>query len=104
MSQEQIADMLGMTQSAYSRKEKGNSKISAEEWERLSKTLEVPLEDIFQHEEGQVFIFNDNPTGNYSGTNYFYSIPSHMEGLLETQRKYIEKLENEIRVLKKLKE
>lgn len=97
LSQETIADMLGMTQSNYSRKENGSSKITREEWERLSKILEVPLEEIF---ESDIFIFQDNATGNYSGTNNIYSIPKHIEELLETQRKYIERLEEEIKILK----
>lgn len=103
LSQEQIADMLGMTQSNYSRKENGSSKISKLEWDRLSKTLEVPLEDIFENEDSHIFIFQDNSTGNYSGTNNIYSIPQHIEQLLETQRKYIEKLEKEIEDLKSQK-
>lgn len=97
LSQETIADMLGMTQSNYSRKENGSSKITREEWERLSKILEVPLEEIF---ESDIFIFQDNATRNYSGTNNIYSIPKHIEELLETQRKYIERLEEEIKSLK----
>lgn len=100
LSQEQIADMLGMTQSNYSRKENGNSKKSKLEWDKLSKTLEVPLEDIFENEDSHIFIFQDNSTGNYSSTNNIYSIPQHIEQLLETQRKYIEKLEKEIEDIK----
>ncbi|KFE97287.1 hypothetical protein IX38_20805 [Chryseobacterium luteum] len=100
LSQEQIADMLGMTQSNYSRKESGSSKISKQEWEKLSKTLDVPVDEIFENEESHIFIFQDNSTGNYSGTNNIHSIPKHIEQLLETQRKYIEKLEEEIKTLK----
>lgn len=81
LSQEQIADVLGMTQSNYSRKENGSSKISKQEWEKLSKTLEVPVEDIFENEDSHVFIFQDNSTGNYSGTNNIYSIPHHIAQL-----------------------
>lgn len=100
LSQEKIADMLGMTQSNYSRKENGSSKITKQEWERLSKTLDVPVDEIFENDESHIFIFQDNATGNYSGTNNIYSIPKHIEELLETQRKYIERLEEEIKSLK----
>jgi len=100
LSQEQIANMLGMTQSNYSRKENGSSKISKQEWEKLSKTLQVPLEEIFENDDSNIFIFQDHSTGNYSGTNNIYSIPKHIEELLETQKKYIEKLEEEIKALK----
>jgi len=60
--------------------------------------LNVPLEEIYEQEDNQVFICKDNATGNYQGTNNIYSVPGH---LLETQRKYIEKLENEISELKR---
>lgn len=99
-SQEQIASMLGMTQSNYSRKENGNSRISKQEWERLSKVLDVTVDDIFEGEDNHIFIFQDHSTGNYNGTNNIYSIPQHIEQLLDTQRKYIEKLEKEIEDLK----
>lgn len=104
LSQEQIANLVGMTQSNYSRKENGSSKISSNEWERLSKILDVPLEDIYESEEGHLVIFKDNATGNYnySGTNNLYSIPKHIEQLLESQNKYIAKLEEEIKNLKQL--
>ncbi|MCW3162184.1 helix-turn-helix transcriptional regulator [Chryseobacterium oryctis] len=100
LSQEQIANMLGMTQSNYSRKENGSSKISQREWEKLSKTLEVPMEDIFENDDSHIFIFQDHSTGNYKGINNIYSIPEHIEQLLETQRKYIDKLEEENQTLR----
>lgn len=100
LSQEQVANLVGMTQSNYSRKENGSSKISSNEWERFSKILDVPLEDIYESEEGNLVIFKDNATGNYSGVNNIYSIPKHIEQLLESQNKYIAKLEEEIKNLK----
>lgn len=89
-----------MTQSNYSRKENGSSKMFSYEWERLSKTLDVPLEDIFESKEGNLVIFKDNTTGNYSGINNTYSIPKHIEQLLYSQNKYIGKLEEELKNLK----
>jgi hypothetical protein len=64
--------------------------------------LEVPLEEIFESDEKQVFICNDNTSQNFLGTNNstnnIYPVP---ESLLENQQKYINKLEEEIRELKK---
>lgn len=96
-TQQQVADRLCMDVSSYNRREKGQVKITPHEWEKLSEFLQVPVEDIYESEDSSIFVFRDNSTGNYLGTNHFYSIPEH---LLESQRKYIEKLEEEIKKLK----
>ena len=97
-SQKYVAEKLYMDESNYCRREHGQTKISLSEWKKLAEILGVSIEDIFESEENQFFICNDNATGNYQGTNYIYSIPQSM---LETQQKYIAKLEEEIRQLKK---
>ena len=82
-------------QSSYSRKENGKIKISGYEWQKLSEILEVPLENIYESDESMVFVFNDHSTGNGNiVTNYM--IP---QSILETQKKYIEILEEKIRTL-----
>ena len=101
LSQQQLAEKLCMDVSNYNRREKGQSKISHSEWEKLSKILNVPVEEIYENEEANLFVFKDSSIGNYLGTNHIYSVPEY---LLETQRKYITKLEEEINGLKKLLE
>ena len=101
LTQQQIALKLNMDVSNYNRREKGQIKISNNEWEKLSKILEVSIEDIYESEESNFFVFKDNSTGNYLGTNNFYTIPEY---LLENQRKYIQKLEEENNDLKKKKD
>jgi transcriptional regulator with XRE-family HTH domain len=96
-SQAKMAQLMGMTTSTYSRKENGHSKIHQEEWDRLAKSLDVPVEDIYESEESMVFICKDQATGNYQGTNNIYSVPEY---LLDSQRKYIAKLEEENEILK----
>jgi len=86
-----------MDVSNYSRRENGLTKIAIYQWEKLAQILETPLEDIFEPDDKQVFICNDNSTVQYQGTNVIYSVPEH---LLETQKKFIERLENEIRELR----
>jgi transcriptional regulator with XRE-family HTH domain len=101
LTQQQIALKLNMDVSNYNRREKGQIKISNNEWEKLSKILEVSIEEIYESEESNFFVFKDNSTGNYLGTNNFYTIPEY---LLENQRKYIQKLEEENNDLKKKKD
>lgn len=99
VSQEKMADILCMDVSNYNRREKGTAKISVQEWQKIAETLEVPLEEIYENEESMVMIFNDNAVGNGNGiiVNNNYNIPL---SLLESQKKYIEKLEAEIEELK----
>ena len=43
-----MADLIGMTQSNYSRREKGMTKISAQEWGKIAKVLDLKIEDIYE--------------------------------------------------------
>ena len=101
LSQNFIAEKLCMDVSSYNRREKGQIKIHITEWEKLAKILDVPLNEIFESDENQSFICNDKASpcflGTNNGPNNFYAVP---EALLETQQKYIKKLEEEIAALK----
>ena len=48
ITQKQIANLIGMEQTTYSRKEKGISPITIAEWERIAKALEVSVEKIVE--------------------------------------------------------
>jgi len=98
-SQSQMAEKLCMSLSSYSRRETGEVRVHITEWEKLARILETPLNEIYEPEENQVFICNDNTSVNYQGTNTIYAIP---ESLIETQGKYIKDLENKIAELKAL--
>ncbi|WP_456315202.1 helix-turn-helix transcriptional regulator [Pseudomonas shirazensis] len=50
LSQEQLADLIGMTQSNYSRRENGLKKITDQEWLKIAKELGVKKEDIYQED------------------------------------------------------
>jgi len=100
-TQRQIADLLCMDVANYNRREKGAVKMSISEWEKLAKTFEAPLEEIYEESESQVFINKDNASVSYQGTNNIYSVP---EFLLVNQQKYIERLEAENAELKELLE
>ena len=99
ITQEKIADILCMDVSNYNRREKGTSKISMHEWQKISEVLDVPIQDIYENDESTVIIFNDNSTGTGYGVGVVnnYNIPF---SVWETQKKYIEKLEAEIEMLK----
>ena len=48
ITQKQIANLIGMEQTTYSRKERGISPITIAEWERIAKALEVSVEKIVE--------------------------------------------------------
>ena len=108
-TQEKMANLLHMSQSQYHRREKGDVKISDEEWERIAKVLDTNVEDIKEDDYSQQVINNyDNQSGNYVGSNnYFYNIPDFV---LDNQQDYInllkeriQKLEEEVNLLNKQK-
>lgn len=93
-SQEHMAKLLCMDVSNYNRREKGLVKITSIEWEKLASLLNVSVEVIFESEESSFIICKEQSIA----INNNYTIP---EFLLESQRKYITKLEEENAALKK---
>ena len=79
--------------------------IKNEEWEKLAKILNVPVDDIYESDELQSFTCKDNASSNHlgtnNGTNYFYTIP---EFILESLQDYITKLKEENKELKQVLE
>lgn len=99
-TQQQIADILSTDLSNYNRKENGNVKIVKEEWEKIAKFLDVPLEEIYEEDDVKVFINYDNSTlsensGNYNSNNY--NIP---DSIIENLQDYITMLKAENKILK----
>ena len=98
--QEYMARIISKDVTTYCRKEKGIIRISTEEWKELAKALEMPLADIYEPDDNAIVIFNDNGScgGNFVGESVInYSIP---QSLLDYQKKYCEKVEEENRELK----
>ncbi|WP_027379202.1 helix-turn-helix domain-containing protein [Chryseobacterium daeguense] len=98
-TQQDMAKILHMTQSQYQRREKGEIKISEEEWERMAKALGTTVDEIKEDDSKKQIINNfDNNDGNYFGSNnYFYNVPDF---ILENQQEYINMLKKEIESLK----
>jgi transcriptional regulator with XRE-family HTH domain len=97
-SQEYMATVLNMDVSNYNRRENGQIKISAEQWQMLAKELKVSLENIYEADENMIFIFKDNASGNGNIVNN-YSMPPEV---LESFKTHIYALEEEIKLLKEL--
>lgn len=94
-TQEEIAHLLGMTQSQYSRRESGITKITKSEWDSLAKILGTNMEAIYEPEDGIYILNNEKNTSNTNSQNSDYN-----NFTLDVMKKYIEKLEYENRYLK----
>lgn len=102
LSQEEIADLLGMTQSNYSRKEKGITRISPQEWEHMAKKLEVELDEIYQPDESNIIYKNNrgNSFSNFNSGTININIPEFVLEYIEVLKEKNECLNEELRVLK----
>jgi transcriptional regulator with XRE-family HTH domain len=91
ISQEKIANAIATNPSNYSRKERGEVRIYDDEWEKLAKFLEVPVEDIKEEVLANVVNNNDSTTFNDNAGNFnqYYTIPNSI----------IENLQSFIKVL-----
>jgi transcriptional regulator with XRE-family HTH domain len=96
-NQEDMAHILGITQSQYSRRESGTTKISKKEWDSLAKELNVKFEEIYEPEDGVYVINGENAMANFGINGTFNNFS---EFALETMKKYIHKLEEENVLLK----
>lgn len=95
-TQQQIADFIATDVSNYSRKESGDVKIVPEEWEKIARFLDVPVEEIYEEEEAKIVVNNDHPVFN-----------DQSAGAIDTQNQYnnipgsiIQNLQDYITVLK----
>ncbi|UZT96158.1 helix-turn-helix transcriptional regulator [Chryseobacterium fluminis] len=102
-TQQQVADIIPTDVSNYSRKESGDVRIVSEEWNKIARFLDVPLEDIYEEEEAKIIIenpvINDSPgalsVGNTGNTNSL-NINDMSMSLLKHLQDYIELLKKEI--------
>ncbi len=96
-TQKDLAEYLNISQTQYSRKEKGEVEISDEEWERISKLLQTNVEDIREADPNKnITNYFENTITSNNGSisgNYYCNVP---EFLLESQKEFIEMLKKEI--------
>ena len=99
-TQENMSSELDMDVSSYNRRENGQIRISNKEWQKMSNILKVSLEEIYEPDEGMIMIFNDNSPGCGNGNGNIITNYTLPQSVLDSQKKYIEKLEEENRILK----
>lgn len=67
-SQKYLADRMDISQSAYSKLETGETKISDEKLSQIAEILEVKPEDIKEFDSQKYFNSVGDVEGNYSGS------------------------------------
>lgn len=67
LTQEFMADKLGISQAAYSKIENGNTKVSYEKLQDIAKIMGVKVEDIQSFETERYFNSFNNLKGNNNG-------------------------------------
>ncbi len=96
ISQKEMAQKIAMEQTTYSRKERGISPVTDNEWERFAKALDVNIDEI--REENPITMKNENWNLNDNSIGIQYiNVPEQM---LETLMKYTKLLEDKIEELK----
>ena len=99
-TQKQVAEHLCMDPSNYNRREKGFVKINNLEWGKLSLLFDIPIEDIYESNEGVLELPKTNEElKSKSNDPDLITIPKH---LLDHQKKYINLLEEENQLLRSL--
>ncbi|MEY3126471.1 MAG: hypothetical protein RL273_611 [Bacteroidota bacterium] len=101
LTQSHLANQLGVSQSAYSKLELGESEVTFSKLEKISEALGMKLEEVIAFNESMVF----NVMNNQNGGNVFGDINNSM---LEIERKLyqdqINILKEEILYLKQMLE
>lgn len=67
LTQDYMAEKLDITQSAYSRLENGETKVSKEKLGQIAEVLEVKPDDIVAFDSQKYFNNVSNVKGNYAG-------------------------------------
>jgi len=81
--QEQIAEILGISVTAYGNIERDETNVSHERLEQIAKVLDLSVQDILEFDEKQVFNFMHNNNSHQNiGTNHF-NFPEELKKLYE---------------------
>jgi transcriptional regulator with XRE-family HTH domain len=100
LSQEELADLMNMTQSNYSRRENGLKSISEAEWQKFSSILNVEKEDIYEEDSPSVVYKNIKGHSFNSGNIHYFNIPDFVLEHIDLLKSQIQTLLNENQSLK----
>ena len=94
-TQNEMADCIAMEQTTYSRKERGISPITDEEWKRFAKALNTSVEEIKEIVPPNSIV-SENSRFQNAGNEKHISLPLDVFNIM---MKYTSKLEEDIQEL-----
>lgn len=114
MKQETIANEIGLTLNAYGKLERGETRLTVERLQQISKVFDVPMTSILEMDEGVSFNFSQNTFHNSNGgvlhqhaseqsnevailqsqVETLKGVIARMEQVIIAQEKLIQRLEN----------
>ena len=92
LTQEYMAERLDISQSAYSKLEKGDIKVSQEKLSQIADILEVKPEDISSFDSQKYFNSFNNVKGSNNGSIIIGTDEELIKGLYEDKILLLEKL------------
>jgi transcriptional regulator with XRE-family HTH domain len=92
-SQEELADLIGMSQSNYSRRESGRTNITEAEWQKIAKELGVDKETIYESEK-----LNKEKRDEIN--MIYFNIPDFVMEHIELLKRENKKLKEQLKKLK----
>lgn len=99
LTQEYMADKLGISQAAYSKIENGNTKVSYDKLQDIAKIMGVKVEDIQSFDTQKYFNSFNNLKGNNNGVvniNFDEDIKKLYEDKITLLEKLLAKTEQEL--------
>lgn len=92
LTQEYMADKLGITQAGYSKIESGTTKLSYSKIENISKILGVEIEELLAFDSQKYFNSFNNVKGSNNGSVTIKVEDGDVKKLYEDKIKLLEKL------------
>lgn len=93
LKQEHMADVLGISQSSYSKIEKDETEVGHERLEQIAKALDLSVQDILAFDEKMIFNIMHNTTGIYNnGGTHYHQFTDELKKLYEDKIKLLEEM------------
>lgn len=102
LSQEQMAERLGMSKNGYAKLECGESKINIEHLQNIAQVFDIDIVELFKKDRDFNLLLGDNNT-NYA--NRYYSDKQEIEQLelmIAHKEKLLAQKDKEIALLRQL--
>lgn len=106
LTQEDMAEKMGVSPSAYAKLERGETKLSFDKLEKIAEIFKMTVTDLTKHNGNIVFWINES--GDYYTANHYTNTESltieleKMKLSLEFQNQIIAQKDSEIAALKEI--